>query len=117
MQVKPISAPPVPGSSERLVFDGSSAAVCASKPARLNNAGVCLFCMTRWCDSARCVALHAESYWIVCEACDGFNAECDMCVGGVVEACAEARASQATRVLPMVWQELDSVVVVVGGGR
>ncbi|MEV6927421.1 hypothetical protein AB0M46_23350 [Dactylosporangium sp. NPDC051485] len=103
MLVKPISAPPVQDSAARVVvvpFGPFSAAQAAQKPMRLNNASVCIYCMTRWCTSERCVAMHAASLWIVCETCDGFDVGCD-CMGGVVETSRDGCDEQAFRSLPM----------------
>lgn len=41
------------------------------KPLRLNFAQFCLWCSTRWCESARCIELHEDSAWMVCDVCDG----------------------------------------------
>lgn len=102
MLVKPISAPPVQDSADRVAvpFGPFSAAEAAQKPPRLNNASVCIYCMTRWCTSAKCDAMHRASLWIVCEACDGFDVGCD-CLGGVVEVARGDLGMQAFRSLPM----------------
>jgi hypothetical protein len=60
------------------------------KPLRLNFAGYCLWCGERWCSSARCVASHAVSVWMVCPDCDGRMDGVDgitcHCYAGVIEA-------------------------------
>lgn len=97
MPTKPISAPPVArstGSVDPLL----SALTAANRPARWNNASVCIYCMTRWCAEQHCVDMHSRSVWIVCEKCDGFDVGCS-CVGGVVEAYAARLDSEAHRVL------------------
>ncbi len=101
MLVEPISAPPVQDSTDRVhvPFGPFSAAHAAQKPMRLNNASVCIYCMTRWCTSAQCVAMHRASLWIVCETCDGFNVGCH-CMGGVVEATQAHVTEQMFRQLP-----------------
>lgn len=68
---------------------GPSTVVEASKPPRLNLAGVCLYCGERDCESAKCMAWHARSRWMVCPDCDGqewseLYEPCG-CIFGVVE--------------------------------
>ncbi|GAA1424113.1 hypothetical protein ACFQZ4_26470 [Catellatospora coxensis] len=43
----------------------------ATRPTRLNFAGVCIYCGTRECESARCVTAHDRSVWQVCPDCQG----------------------------------------------
>jgi len=45
--------------------------VAVLKPVRLNFAGVCIYCGVRDCVSARCVAAHELSRWVVCGNCNG----------------------------------------------
>jgi hypothetical protein len=40
-------------------------------PARLNAAGFCCCCLTRWCADARCIDSHMSVSWGVCMACEG----------------------------------------------
>ncbi|UGT53366.1 hypothetical protein [Nocardia asteroides] len=61
------------------------------RPTRLNFAGWCMYCFTRNCADARCIAAHARTVWAVCSTCDGSEyscrdtlTRCD-CVGGLVE--------------------------------
>ncbi len=65
MQLKATAALPRQGGS-RLVT------AALFKPLRLNFAQVCIYCGTRWCESARCVQLHDASVWAPCPRCDGF---------------------------------------------
>lgn len=41
------------------------------RPSRLNAAGRCVYCLAQHCDSARCVRLHAQNAWEVCDRCGG----------------------------------------------
>ncbi|MEM9611614.1 MAG: hypothetical protein AAF962_22590 [Actinomycetota bacterium] len=57
---------------------------------RLNLAGWCNWCSTRWCTSRRCIELHAASQWQVCPSCGGrtmdeADVECLACADGLVE--------------------------------
>ncbi|MEU4165185.1 MULTISPECIES: hypothetical protein [Micromonosporaceae] len=71
------------------------------RPSRLNGAGVCLYCETRWCQSSACVATHAASLWAPCPECDGFSfGRCDNCLNGVVEVSRAGLIELAGRVLP-----------------
>jgi hypothetical protein len=80
MLVKPSSTRP----AANVAADATAALF---KPLRLNFAQVCLYCGVRWCASAGCVELHAESVWGPCEDCDGFGqlVDCTACVHGVAE--------------------------------
>ncbi len=73
----------LPSASDQLVL----------RPARLNVAGWCIWCLERYCDSARCIRLHEGSRWMVCPECDGSESideecfvRCRSCRDGVVEA-------------------------------
>jgi len=71
------------------------------RPSRLNAAGVCLYCETRWCQNSRCVAVHAKSLWAPCPQCDGFSfGRCENCLNGVVEVDRAGLIELASRVLP-----------------
>ncbi len=95
MQVKVI--PPAPTMDSR-VFAGLAVQF---RPSRLNAAGVCLFCETRWCQSSACVESHAASLWAPCPECDGFSfGRCDNCLNGVVEVSRDGLVKLADRVLP-----------------
>ncbi|MEV6661787.1 hypothetical protein [Nocardia fluminea] len=66
------------------------------RPSRINAVGWCLYCVTRNCTSARCIATHARTEWQVCGKCGGSEyvdghidpdtafRRCD-CFGGVIE--------------------------------
>ena len=41
------------------------------RPARINLAGFCLYCLERACTDERCVALHEVSRWEICRDCGG----------------------------------------------
>lgn len=43
----------------------------ALRPARLNYAGYCDWCLGRWCTSSVCIQKYERSVWQVCELCDG----------------------------------------------
>ncbi|MFG1891806.1 hypothetical protein ACGFIR_28530 [Micromonospora sp. NPDC049051] len=71
------------------------------RPARLNPAGVCLYCETRWCRSSKCIEAHAASLWAPCPVCDGFSfGRCNNCMNGVVEVSRDGLIELADRVLP-----------------
>ncbi|MFI6333325.1 hypothetical protein ACIBBG_34460 [Micromonospora chersina] len=106
MQVKGIAA--------ALTMDSRGFAVLAAqfRPARLNGAGVCLYCETRWCTEARCVDTHAASLWAPCPRCDGFSfGSCDNCLNGVVEVDRAGLIELADRVLPARPDEAESYAV------
>lgn len=78
------------------------------RPARVNYAGVCRYCLERHCDSARCVALHAAVVWEVCPECDGSTVLgevelCRSCIDGVIEgdSARSADAVAAAKVVAM----------------
>ncbi|MFD9549323.1 hypothetical protein ACFWBG_18165 [Nocardia salmonicida] len=66
------------------------------RPSRLNVAGWCIYCATRNCTGARCIANHARAEWAVCGKCGGSEwvdghidpetatQRCD-CFGGLIE--------------------------------
>lgn len=66
------------------------------RPSRLNVAGWCIYCATRNCTDARCIANHTRSEWGVCGKCGGSEwvdghidpetatQRCD-CFGGLTE--------------------------------
>ena len=80
----------------------TSNARAAIKPARENFAHVCLWCGRRHCKSARCIALHARSRWMICDACAGLDVERCGCTHGVVEASSERQrpCESPERLLP-----------------
>jgi hypothetical protein len=64
-------------------------AVAVFRPARLNFAGVCLWCGVRWWQSPRCITKLAASVWVVCPRCGGgaigeYDSTCYESVHGVV---------------------------------
>jgi hypothetical protein len=69
-------------------------ALAASRPPRVNFAGVCLRCDERDCESPECVAWHEASCWMVCPRCGGRcwseTLEPCGCMFGVVEAWPES---------------------------
>jgi hypothetical protein len=96
------------------------------KPLRLNFAQTCIWCSQRWCESPRCVALHAASRWTICDLCNGtgnpVGAEWESCpcAGGLMEANPNAasveliRAETAPRCLTCglrTWQSHSGCVV------
>ncbi|MEV6368703.1 hypothetical protein AB0L86_17625 [Micromonospora musae] len=93
MQVKGIAQVPA--------VDSAALAALADtfRPPRLNFAQVCLYCETRWCESASCIRTHAASLWAPCADCDGFGC-CDNCLNGVVEVDRAGLVDLAERVLP-----------------
>ncbi|KZM73826.1 hypothetical protein [Nocardia terpenica] len=62
------------------------------RPARLNAAGWCMWCLERGCSKVRCIQSHERSAWAVCPVCDGTEwsdpataTRCTNCMYGVVE--------------------------------
>ncbi len=67
-------------------------AVDVLRPARLNYAGWCMWCMEFNCTKGRCVELHIQSVWEVCPDCGGSGwsdqataERCVDCVGGLTD--------------------------------
>jgi hypothetical protein len=72
-------------------------AVSATRPPRLNFAGLCLRCDERGCESPVCLAWHEASCWMVCPRCGGrcwseTLGPCG-CMFGVVEAWPAGRSA------------------------
>ncbi|MBW0274379.1 hypothetical protein ATM97_09145 [Nocardia sp. MH4] len=50
-----------------------------------------MYCFTRNCADARCIAAHAATAWAICPTCDGSECSCREtltrcdCTGGLVE--------------------------------
>ncbi len=93
----------------------SHAATESLRPSRLNAAGWCVHCLGRYCESARCIDVHARSVWEVCDRCGGTEyvnghvdpataaGRCD-CIGGLVEA-TPASVAQVVELRPAVVYE------------
>ena len=45
--------------------------VALRRSPRLNLAGWCEWCDRRWCSEQRCIKLHRQSHWDLCNRCDG----------------------------------------------
>jgi hypothetical protein len=105
MQVKGI--PPVPATDSATL----GALADMFRPPRLNFAQVCLYCETRWCESAACIRAHAASLWAPCPVCDGFGC-CANCLNGVVEVDRAGLVELAERVLPRQRQAASAFVAV-----
>lgn len=71
-----------------MLTESTAASLRLVKMPRFTYSGLCLWCETRGCVSARCVEAHALSVWAVCEDCDGtttLNEFEDCCALGVQE--------------------------------
>ena len=69
------------------------------RPSRLNFAGVCIWCLGRWCESAQCLRWHYDAHWGIRKDCRGLGFQEDAmeacgCFSGLV---GMSKAAEATR--------------------